>query len=380
MDKMRYKFQWIRAFLALLTLTVTGCFSQNSDTELTVRLMGVNQLAAFKHIPGEPRLQQLVVFGAEQGEITSRSLGEAYDFEVSHDGKLIAYVGDDGLYVVSTTGGRAVKISESSPKFDLNTDEIRVINKVMAWSPDNKRLAFVCGGDLYAVNVTEGKEPKLLARRSPDRLITKEGAPALAPRIDGIICPDWLNNETLIYQDFYRIFDGEWRYVSDIMKVNADGSGRKETLIKNGQEPVISPNKEKILYHRNDNLGGKIMLAQVDGSAEPKFLSEFMDADQEPMNYSWSADGKYVVFDGFAINPVTESHKPFIGELAGNRSYSTRKSNQVPAVSPDGRWIVFSFSQGPRFIEFNQDDFTYVSQEAFKPLADLGHIRWVKGK
>jgi Tol biopolymer transport system component len=365
--------------LALVASTITGCFSQNSHTRLTAELLGVNQLAALKSISGEARLQQLVLVRAEGDEISSRSIGEAYDFEVSNDGRYIAYVADDGLYVVSTDGEKARMVSELSPKFDLNTDQVRVINKVMAWSPDNTRLAFVCGGDLFMVNVNEAEEPKLLVARTPDRLIIKEGAPALAPRIDGIICPDWLDNKTLIYQDFYRIFDGEWRFVYDIMKVNVDGSD-KQILIGNGQEPVISPDKEKILYHRSDNFGGTIMLALVDGSEDPRLLGAYMDTDQETMNYSWSKDGKFVIFDGFAINPDKERQIPFIGDLAQDPQYPRGKSNYLPASSPDGRWMIFSTSHGPKLIEFKEGSFEYDSSEAFKPLADLGHIQWVKGK
>lgn len=375
----RPKFTWIGVILASFALILSGCFSQKSETKLTAQLLGVDQLAALKPIPGEARLQHLVLVRADGDKISSGILGEAYDFEVSNDGKYIAYFDDNGLYVVSAAGGKAAKVSDLTPKFDLNNDLIRVINKVMAWSPDNTHLAFVCGGDLYEVNVTESKVPKLIARRSPDRLTTKEGAPALAPRIDGIICPDWLDNETIIYQDFYRIFDGEWRYVFDIVKVNLDGSDNN-IMIRNGQEPVISPDKEKILYHRNDILGGKIMLAQVDGSGEPKIISDFTDADQDPMNYSWSKDGKYVIFDRFVINPVTEGQKPFKGELARDPQYPRGKSNQMPTSSPDGRWIIFSTSQGPKLIEFKEDNFLYDSSDAFKPLADLGHIQWTKGK
>ena len=365
--------------LVLLVFTVYGRFSRQTDTKRTAQLLGPHQLAAFKHIPGEPELQQLVLVWVEGDEINIQSLGEAYDFEVSNDGKYIAYFGDNGLYIVSTTGEKAEKVSDLSPKFDLNSDQIRVINKVLAWSPDNTRLAFVCGGDLYQVNITDGKPAKLLARRSPDQLTTKEGAEALAPRIDGIVCPDWVDNNTLIYQDFYRIFNGEWKYVCNIMKVNSDGSG-KQTVIGNGQEPVISPDKGRILFHRNDNLGGKIMLAPVDSSEEPKAVTSFTDANREPMNYSWSQDGKYVIFDGFVIDPEGKRQSVFTGEPAQDIKYSGGESNQVPSSSPDGKWIIFSASLGPKLVRVKDGNFEYDSSKALDPLNDLNHIRWVKGK
>ena len=362
--------------LVLLAFTVYGRFSQQTDTKRTAQLLGSYQLAGFRHIPGEPKLRQLVLVGAEENDISSQSLGEAYDFEVSNDGKHIAYFGDNGLYIVSTTEGKAEKVSDLSPKFDLNSDQTRVINKVLAWSPDNTRLAFVCGGDIYLVNITDGKAAQLLARRSPDQLTTKEGAKALAPRIDGIVCPDWLDNNTLIYQDFYRIFNGDWQYVCNIMKVNADGSG-KQMVIGNGQEPVISPDKEKILFHRNDNLGGKIMLAPVDSSEEPKALTGFTDANREPMNYSWSQDGRYVIFDGFVIDPALKKQSVFTGKPAQDLG---GRFNQVPSSSPDGEWIIFSASLGPKLVRVEEGNFVYDSSDTLELLNDLSHILWVKGK
>lgn len=361
--------------LLLLAFTIFRFFSGQPANKRTAQLLGTYKLAAFKHIPGEPELQELVLVGVKADNISSQSLGAAYDFEVSGDGKHIAYFGDNGLYIVNTTGGKAEKVSDLSPKFDLHTDQLRVINKVMAWSPDNTRLAFVCGGDLYLVNVTDGKAAKLLTRRSPDRLTTKEGSPALAPRIDGIICPDWVDNNTLIYQDFYRIFNGEWQYVCNIMKVKADGSS-KQTVIENGQEPVISPDREKIIFHRNDNLGGKIMLAPVAGSDEPKALTNFLDRNREPMNYSWSHDGRYVIFDGFVIDPVVRRQSVFTGEPAQDLKWG--KTSQVPSSSPDGKWIIFSASLGPKLVGVKNGNFVYDSDKALEPLADLGHIRWVK--
>lgn len=366
------------ALALLLAVFITAGCGGKSSGKLTAEILGQSKLLALQPIAGEVSLRQLVLVEAGSSNIDITEIDKAYAFEVSPDEKLVAYAGDDGIYVSGIDGSKTVRITSLTPKFDLNTHQERLVGKVMAWAPDGRRLAFVCGGDLFVVDIQKNAEPKLVTKRSPDQLTVSEGAPALAPRIEGIVCPNWLNNRTLIYHDFYNKYDGNWQYFFRIMQVNSDGTG-KQVIIEGGQEPILSPDRTKIVYHENNTLGGVVKTAGIDGS-DVRTITGLMDADQEPMTYSWSKDGQDIVFDGFSVNERDGKQTAFAGEISLDNQGSKRgKSTESASFSPDGKWVIFSASRGPKFVKIVDDNYTYDSSMAFEPLQDLGSFAWIKG-
>jgi len=364
--------------ICLIMLLIIGCSESDNNYDMyTASILGTTKLVALEHIPGELNIKQLVTVTANNNKIRIDKLDRAYAFEPAPDGKTIAYVTDNGIFLTKSNGEGKVKLTELSPKFDLNTNSKKIIGKVMAWSPDGTKLAFVCGGDLYVADTAEKGKEKLVIKRSADQVIINEGSPALGPKIEGITCPDWVDNSTLIYQDFYSKYDGQFEYFYSINLVKYDGSG-KRVIIENGREPVLSPNRKNILFHVRDDQGGKIKVSDINGS-ESTVVTGLLDADHEPMTYSWSPDGKYVLFDGFAADLASGSHIAYKGELiTGSQGVKRGKSTGLPSVSPDGRWIVFSAPGGPKFLNISSEEYKYDSSPAFEPLGNLVQVSWIK--
>ncbi|MBU7005928.1 TolB family protein [Phosphitispora fastidiosa] len=366
------------ASLFALLFFFCGCGSQSEDDaeKTTTEVLGDSMIIGLKHITGELSLKELVTVKAQGNRVKMSRIDRAYVFEVSPDMKSIAYAADDGIYVSSSNGSDKRKVTGMTPKLDLNSRQKRLIGRVMAWSPDGKQIAFVSGGDLYIKNIEDTDPAKLVAKRTQDRVTVSDGSPALALRIDGIVCPDWLDNSTLIYQDFYMEFDGQAEYHYNIMKIKADGS-EKQVIIQQGREPLVSPDREKILYHIANDRGGEIRTANTEG-AESIVISDLLGSAREPMAYSWSRDGSYIIFDGFAISAGSGQKAVFSGQPSP-LDQSGIIVGALPTCSPDGRWIAFPGDGVPRLVEVVEGNFVYDLSGALNPLKGLTAISWVEG-
>ncbi len=368
----------LAVFLALLFF-LYGCGSQNEDYEkLTTEVLEDSMIVGLRHITGELLLKQLVTVAADGNRVQIREIDKAYVFEVSPNMKDIAYAADDGIFVIRTDGSDKRKITGMTSKLDLNSEQKRIIAKLMAWSPDGTRIAFVNGGDLYVKNVNDTEPARLVAKRTPDRISVSEGSPALAPRINGIVCPDWLDNSTLVYQDFFMEFDGQADYYYNIMKVRDDGSA-KQVLIPQGREPLLSPDRTKILYNIATDRGGEIRAANADGTGSV-VISDLLSPDREPLPYSWSRDGSQVIFKGFAFDIATGRKTVFSGQPVPEEPDRTN-AGMLPACSPDGRWITFPGpgESVPGLVKAEDGSFVYDLSGAFNPLKGISAISWIKG-
>ncbi|PKM83033.1 MAG: hypothetical protein CVU89_02590 [Firmicutes bacterium HGW-Firmicutes-14] len=370
------RFVW--AITAVLVVVLTGCGNTENYEKLTADILGDTRLIALKPITGEAAVKTLVSVKADGDNLAFVDLAEAYGFEVSPGGQEIAYVADDGIYLVNAAGGEGRKLTGMSPRFDMFAEQKTLIGKTMAWSADGKQLAFVCGGDLYVVPLEGDGRPQPVAKTDPDIIKIADGAPAMAPKIRGITCPNWIDNGTLVYQDYYAKFDGQLTDHYNIMQVNTDGSDRK-VLVAGGKEPLVSPDGTRLLFHMETNLGGDIMTAKIDGTGA-RVLTGLLDADRETMPYSWSFDGTYVLFDGFAADPGTGKHKAFSGRPGPDSQGIDRGiATGLPSCSPDGKWIIYPAAGGPKLVRTGDGGFAYDTSKAFAPLKGLSSICWVKG-
>ncbi|WP_418790713.1 TolB family protein [Phosphitispora sp. TUW77] len=357
---------------------VYGCGNQiEGDSEkITAEVLGDSMIVGLRNITGELSLKSLVTVTAHGKGLKFSEIDRAYVFETSPDMRSIAYAADDGIYVIGTDGSDKRKITDMNPKLDLNSDQKRIIGKVMAWSPDGKRIAFVSGGNLYSKNVYDKSEPaKLVAKRTQDRITISESSPALAPRIDGIICPGWIDNSTLVYQDFFMEFDGQADYHFNIIKIKEDGS-EKQVIIQQGREPLLSPDRTKILYHIANDRGGEVRIADTDG-ANSVMASDLLGTEREPMIYSWSRDGSHIIFDGFAIDAASGQRTIFSGQPYSNDISATGAA--LPAYSPDGRWVLFPGDGAPGLVKAENGNFVYDLSGAFSSLRGITAISWIKG-
>ena len=175
----------------------------------------------------------------------------------SPEGRRIAFVGPLGspatmaVYVTNADGSDPRKLTDTAP--DLGS---------LAWSPDGRNIAYVkgatcspwprCGHAEVWVTNADG---------SGRRRVAVGGNSELSWSPDG---------RSLVYASKYRPHPNNPRvrylYVSNIFRVNADGSGKRR--LTDGGQPLWSPDGKQIAFIRWPGGRGELYLMNPDGSGQ----------------------------------------------------------------------------------------------------------------
>jgi len=206
----------------------------------------------------------------ERREVT----GGADELALAPDGEQIAFVYGGEVF--------AMKASEDEPyAYDLSQSPAR--DRQVSWAPDSKSLVFVSDRDgdqdLYRVRPAKADEPRLA--RSLDLTVTRltddpreERQPQFSP--DGERIAYLCGNGTL-------------------MVMQADGSGAR--MLADGFSDidfVWSPDSRWIAYAQEDSdYNGDIWIVAADGHDAPHNVSQHPDEDFAPC---WSPDGRMLAF------------------------------------------------------------------------------------
>ena len=145
----------------------------------------------------------------------------------SHDGRWIAFVCSESL-VVMRYDMRARRTVLRLPRQRLDD---------LAWSPDDRQLAFAGGQGIRVVNL-DGKGLRRLSRG-------RDSSPTWSP--DG---------KTVA-------FSRELRGVSQVLQMRADGTGHRRIATR-AERPAFSPDGATIAFLRN----GSIWLMDADGARQ----------------------------------------------------------------------------------------------------------------
>ena len=195
----------------------------------------------------------------------------------SPEGRRIAFVGpsaagstDTAVYVAKANGSDLRKLTDPAP--DLGS---------LSWSPDGRNIAFMkraacsvwprCGSAEIWVTNADGSERRRVAAGG-----IIESALSWSP--DGRL---------LVFARKYRPHPNNpkvrYLYVSEIFRVNADGSGKQR--LTNGGQPLWSPDGDQIAFVRWPGGRGELYLMNPDGSGQRRITST---PGYGELTYAWS--------------------------------------------------------------------------------------------
>jgi tricorn protease len=227
-------------------------------------------------VPGEPQRVRITlpVEGRPSDYVRKHVTSEASQFVLSPDDKQIAFVCDGEVF--------ALKAAEDEPSAYRLTDTPARDDEI-AWAPDSKSLAFVSDRsgtrDIYRVRSQDEQEPRL----------------ARSLRLETVRLTDRAEDDhrPLFSPDGSKIaFE---RGLGTLMVMDADGSHQE--ILADGftsNRYKWSPDSKWIVFDREDSdFNRDVFIVSADGEVGPHNISRHPDDDYAPF---WSADGKVIAF------------------------------------------------------------------------------------
>lgn len=188
--------------------------------------------------------------------------------DVSPDGKKLAFIKQDSLYVSDADGKHQVRLTHSQfPVYDSSP----------RWSPDGSKIVFSrSDGNIYVIDAN-GKNLTNLTN-TDETVINSE--------------PDWSPDGSKI------VFHSNRTGQSHIFVMNADGSNVKQLTGKKNEEAAeysahFSPDGKKIVYGSSYQGDSDLYVMNADGSQPVNLTKDIKEAVSSPL---WSEDGKKLVF------------------------------------------------------------------------------------
>ena len=229
----------------------------------------------------------------------------------------IVFKRSDGIYVASSTGSGATRITS--------------FGESPSWSPDRRRIAFfavVAGSSgIYTVNADGSGLVRLTSHPPPTT------GPIIGVRDT---YPSWSPDGTRIA--FARYINSATDSKGYLYVMNADGSGATEvaTARDNVGWPAWSPDGSRIAFAGvfPDTHAGAwdIYVVNTDGSGLTR-LTNNVDNEMEP---AWSPDGTRIAFTrGIHIHVMSSGGSNLVQLTSGSTV------NKKPVWSPDGNRIAF---------------------------------------
>ncbi len=290
---------------------------------------GSAELVYLSDSTGNYNLFRRNLVGGSVVQITNHRL-DVHHPSLSANGALLAYelAGEIYLYDLKASQGRRLPVdavnSEKTNDLQLLSADSGITE--FAISPDGNSLAYIIGGEVFCRAFDGSSQRRLTSSPATEQdLFWSEDSRQLAftGRSDD-------NNAIL----FTSSNDPQRLRLESTLDISTPA------VIRSGQSlrsPLISPAQSRIAFVR-----GEVQLVVTD----IKKLTERTIADKDPIgDFSWSPDGRYVVFtqrDGNWDNEL------FIGD---SESGSVEKISEVPGrfrkphFSADGR-IIYYLNEG----------------------------------
>jgi Tol biopolymer transport system component/C-terminal processing protease CtpA/Prc len=311
---------------------------------------------------GSENIWSKAIGGGEGRAITSFKDGRVVWPTMSYDGKSIVFERDFAVWSLDLASGRASEVpislrgAGSSPGIDHQT--LTTGFSSLALAPDNRKIAFVARGDVFAASARDGG--------AAERITT---TPELESQLSW--APD---SRRLVYVSARE--GTAHLYVYDF-------ASRAETQLTDGPAndvtPSWSPDGKSIAFMR----AGK-ELHVVDVATKQDRRLTIGELDRPPFvsdrSIAWSPDGRWIAYlnggQGAFQNPYIVSATAEGGRPA---AYLPHSFGGSVAWSPDGTYLLFDTSQRtedariarvdliPRTPRFREDQFRDLFQQPTRP-------------
>lgn len=196
-------------------------------------------------------------------------------------------------------------------------------------SPDGSWLAYAA---LDGRNITATRLLALPVRGTSD-------APAADVRRNTVGPTSWFP-DGLSYLVSQLEYDGPYRIVSDLWRVDLGGSDQRLTHGLRLEDGDVSPDGERIVAVENGGGATRLVLLDADGTnlrpITPRDVNVGWDMPR------WSPDGRYIAVSRWEQGGLQDVVVIDTTGAVLRRITADRAVDSSPAWSPDGRWILFS--------------------------------------
>lgn len=294
--------------------------------------------------PREGRVQNIYRIDPDGGSLMC--LGEGRLPVWSPDGSRIAFVTDDGLWVMNSDGGESLLLADLADIAPLATE--RQLH-AMAWSPD---------GGVIALEVTAFVPDPSVPGKNADTSINgiwvvNAGGSGLRQLAEGAGEDSWLawnlDSQSIAFVSYGK--DGKW----DVWVSRIDGSDPRQLTSSNELEFDLawSPDGSKLAFASHgwpNETGPAIWVMDADGANKTQ-LAEGLDRPGDPV---WSPDGSLLAFSSGSgstgdiwIMNADGSGKTRLTNTSTSRASTwftcsrTLVRYKEPQWSPDGAKLLF---------------------------------------
>jgi Tol biopolymer transport system component len=200
-------------------------------------------------------------------------------------------------------------------------------------SPDGQTIVFDLMGDLYTLPISGGKATRLTSGMAFD------AQPRFSP--DG---------KKIVFVTDRSGGDNVYTLSLDLKDTTQVTTGNNSLYMS----PDWSPDGNYIVVSRSGGLGGaaKLQLHHIDGRSPLPLIRA--PAALKTLGASWSPDGRYIWYAGRNGDWTYNAQFPLYQLFVYDRETgtSTLMSNRYgsgfrPALSPDGKWLVYGSREGP---------------------------------
>jgi Tol biopolymer transport system component len=236
---------------------------------------------------------------ADTTEVKKITAGSEVD--VTPDGRKMAFIRNDSLYVADLNGRNAVRLTNSQfPTYDSSP----------RWSPDGKKIVFArSDGNIYTIDA-DGKNLTNLTHVPENGTIHNSE-------------PDWSPDGSKI------IFQSDRTGRTHIFTMNADGTDVKQLTGDNSNATAeysahYSPDGSKIVYGETNSKGkSDIFVMNADGSHPVNLTPDTKEAVASPI---WSEDGTKILYTVNDPNQDTQDSTMYIMDANGSNKTSLKLS------------------------------------------------------
>jgi len=247
----------------------------------------------------------------------------------SHDGKNLAYIKDDEIYVYNLSKKIHTKISS------LNINNSQTAFNIF-WSPEDNKLGFISSksgnNEIYTIDAKTESVPKQLTYTSRNEWTG-----------------DWLGNKIVFDSTEPNDF---WK--SSISIINEDGTGLKSLTTNSDYYSSYSPKfgNNKILFLSEKYSWSSSVLSKINLDGTQNFY--LLGFSPKWYDFSISEDNSSIIYST-GLNYTSQINLHNLNNNTSSTLYKTsgQTINLNGSLHPSNKWIVFESDQDCSYIQGN---------------------------